>query len=158
MGQFVKPIAYSADFSLLIEAPNSSTCDRRAERALVKIAEWDASQKLTFSPEKTAAVYFRKARRLGIKRKLSTPPHMHFIGVSIKAVQFAWHLSIVVNAKLNGMAHVAYVEEPMANYVRSVHSLSRRDCGLSGVVVINKLYKLGIERLATYACRCWCQE
>lgn len=111
LGHFVKLIAYSDDFALLIEAPNAYMCVRRVERALARIEEWAESHKLTFSPEKTASVYFRKVCRLGGKRNSSTPPRMHFLGVSIKMVQSAKYLGVMVDAKLNGMAlaHVAYV-------------------------------------------------
>lgn len=60
--------------TFLIKAPIAYVCGRRAERALARIAEWAEFQKLTFFPEKTVAVYFRKVRSLSRKRILSTPP------------------------------------------------------------------------------------
>lgn len=111
LDQFVKLIAYSDDFALLIEAPNVYMCGRRAERALERIEEWAESHKLTFSPEKTVSVCFRKVCRLVRKRNSSTPPRMHFLGVSIKMVQSAKYLGVMIDSKLNGMAHVAYLKE-----------------------------------------------
>lgn len=79
-----------------------------------------------------------------------TTPRMHFLGVPVKTKtrDESW---IMVDAKLNGMAHVAYIMESIAHYARSIHSLSRRDWGL-GLEVLTQLYKLEMKRLSNYAC------
>lgn len=111
----------------MIEAPIAYQYSHRANIVLARIAEWAALHKLTFSEEKILAIYFRKLRRLGRRRNPSTTPRMHFLGVSVKTKTSAVYLGIMVDANLNGMAHVAYVRESKARYATSIHSLSWRD-------------------------------
>lgn len=58
-----------------------------------------------------------------------------------------------MDTKLNSMAHVACVKESIANYeLRQIITLAQsKGLGLSGGV-LKRLYKLGMERLAKYAC------
>lgn len=60
-------------------------------------------------------------------------PCINFLAISIQTAQSARYLGVIVDTKLNGMTHVAYIKESIANYVICLHSLSRRYCGLSGV-------------------------
>lgn len=94
---------------------------------------------------------FPEDRRFGRRRNPSTDPRMHFLGVHFKTVSSARYLGVMVDAKLNGMTHVVYIRESMANYARSIHSLGQKDQGLRREVH-KKLCKLGIARLATYTC------
>lgn len=99
-------------------------------------------------------VYFWKIHWLGsYKRNSKMALCVSFVGKSIKAQKSARYLGIMVDDKLNGMAHCVYVKQSLANYVRT-HSLSRRHWGLSGEV-LKRLYKGGIERSATYGCSFW---
>lgn len=148
--EFVKIIAYADDFTLLIEAPIAYQCRRKASAALERIATWAELQKLTFSAEKTVMVYFRKKCRLGSYRwNPSTAPRILFLGRAIKALLASRYLGVMVDDKLNVMTHCAYIKQSLENYVRAIHSLSRRNWGPRGDV-LKRLYKEGIERLATY--------
>lgn len=76
---------------------------------------WQSGQellKLTFSASKTLAIYFRKMRRMGRKRNPTTTPLIQFQGTTVKCVKSAKYLRIMVDNKLNGMAHCKYIRVP----------------------------------------------
>lgn len=52
--------------------------------------------------------------------------------------------SVIVDTKLNGLVHVAYIKEIIVNYARCVYFLSRRDWGLHGEV-LTIIYKIGLD-------------
>ena len=154
LGPHVTTMAYADDFVVLVSGPNTHKISRRANIALAKIAEWAELHKLQFSAAKTSAVLFRKPHDGDRRRTPRTFPRIRFLGTAVKAVKTQQYLSYTIDDNLNGLAHVANIRTKMAKYVLAVNSLSRRDWGLSGVV-LKLLYKRGLERIATYACGSW---
>lgn len=65
--------------------------------------------RLTFSANKTVAVYLQKIRRLGKRWNPSTLPRMYSRGVPVRTRNLARNHGVMVDAELNGMAHVAYI-------------------------------------------------
>ena len=153
LGPHVTTMAYADDFVVLVSGPNAYSISKSANIALEKITGWAELHKLQFSAAKTSAVLFRKPHDGGRKRAPRTPPRIRFLGTAVKAVK-TQYLGFTIDDKLNGLAHVANICAKMAKYVLVVNLLSRRDWGLSGVV-LKLLYKRGLERIATYACGSW---
>lgn len=107
--RLIKLIVYADHFILLIEAPNAYQYGRKAEQALARIARWAESHRLTFFAEKTTSICFRNIRQMDQMRNPSTPPRTRFLGSYVKPVQSSKYLGVVVDEKLNGMAHVACI-------------------------------------------------
>lgn len=42
-------------------------------------------------------------------------PCIHFLAISIQTAQSARYLGVIVGTNLNGMTHVAYIKESIAN-------------------------------------------
>lgn len=150
LGEFVRVIAYEYDFGLLIEALNTYQCSHRANIALARIAERSEQHKLTFSAEKTIAIYFRNLRRLGRRRNPSTTPRKPFIGVPVER-EVSWRHD-GCEAQRHGSCGVHQgINSPLCHIDPFPQS---EGLGLREEV-LKQLYKLGMERLVKYTCSFW---
>lgn len=118
----------------------------------LRVAKWTELQKLTINAEKTISIYFREMWKMWRKGNPKTNPGMTYLGKSFKMASPVKYLGVMIDRKLNVMAHCANLKESLTDYVKATNLISRRNWVLSGDFP-KRVYKKGIERLDTYVCR-----
>ncbi|GBN36099.1 hypothetical protein AVEN_152055-1 [Araneus ventricosus] len=142
-----KVLAYADDIYLFASATGKHVVRGKVHQALQVLDDWSKSAKVEFAHERTKLIPFWK------KGRLQHPPYCSFAGNSIKLTRALKMLGVIIDDRLNGLAHLNYIRGKVARIMNRLTSARGRR-GLLGKV-LKVLYKRALERLVTHAAPAW---
>ncbi|GBM47760.1 Putative protein in type-1 retrotransposable element R1DM, partial [Araneus ventricosus] len=143
----IKILAYADDFYLFVAASGKHTIQKKVQTALATLEHWSQGAKVQFAHSKTELIPFGK------KGRQKHPPYCSFSGKAIKLNRCMRILGVILDDRLNGMAHISHVGDRMSRILNRL-TIAKTRRGLSGRV-LKVLYKRALERLLVYASPTW---
>lgn len=115
-------LAYADDATLIVEGNSQSELLQRANSALRHINDWGLSSRLSFSPQKTKAIF--------LKGKLKRPPRLRFNDVLLPYHSRVLHLGVLLDGKFKFKDHIIYILDRARKSFYRISRLAGRQWGL----------------------------
>lgn len=148
MYEEVSAVAYADDLAILIKGSSRLELERTGTKAIEKINEWCVSHKLNISASKTTAIMMKG------KLDKERMPRLKIGQQNIRFVSEVRYLGVLIDSKLNFVAHVKYLREKLTKFIMQIRRVAREEWGLKKNV-LDILYKAVAIPIATYASAVW---
>lgn len=139
-------LAYADDATLIVEGDTQSELLLRANSALRLINDWGLSSRLSFSPQKTEAIF--------LKGKLQRPPRLRFNDFLIPYRPKILHLGVLLNKNFKFNDHVRYILDRARVSFYRVSRLAGRHWGLK-FGHLKCMYVAIFVSIVSYAASVW---
>lgn len=141
-------IAYADDLVVLIKRNSRADIERVGNEVIGKLKEWCELHKLRVSATKTTAMLMKGTLD---KERM---PRLKLEGKNIKYSTEVRYLGIIINNKLNFIAHVKYLRDKLTKFVMMIRRLVRDEWGLKKNV-LKVLYRAVVVPITTYGATAW---
>jgi hypothetical protein len=141
-------VAFADDLVMILKGDSRSNLERVGCNVLQLLNEWCKLHKLSVSASKTKAMLLKG--RLNKERM----PKLCLDNVKIKFVSEVRYLGIIIDNKMNFVAHVKQLREKLVGFTMAIRRVAKEEWGLKKKV-LKILYRAVIIPIATYGAAFW---
>ena len=129
LAEHVEVIAYADDLACLIKGNTRIEVQTHATKVVEILDSWCKRHKLKVSSSKTVAMLVKGNMNRG------RLPTIKINGKNVKYVQQVKYLGIIIDEKLNFVAHVRYLRAKIAQYIASIRRVATQKWGMKSHIV-----------------------
>jgi ribonuclease HI len=140
-------VAYADDFVMLVAGNTRQELELKTNRLIARFADRSDEYKLRISSDKTKAVLFGK----DLSRRY---PIFKLNGSSIKIVEYAKYLGVLIDRHLGFTHHLSYLNDEIVSYNTKIKRVGNAYWGVS-IETLRIWYIAVVEAKLCYAIQAW---